>query len=112
MTLLQRFTIALCLSTAALHAQQTATDLRVENRNGQTFIVWREVMTTPSPTRYRIWRSSKPIGRASDLALFRSKERSNVNTETIVLITPRLQDREEGAGDWVSNAEPGQCRER
>lgn len=58
---------ALLLSTTAVVGQQMATDVRVDHRYGQSFIVWREIAATPSPTLYRVWRSSQPIQTASNL---------------------------------------------
>lgn len=46
---------------------QNAQDVRAEFRFGQTFITWREVAATPSPTVYRVYRSATPIAASTDL---------------------------------------------
>ncbi|MCB9880819.1 MAG: hypothetical protein H6834_03430 [Planctomycetes bacterium] len=57
------------LLTAGLRTQvQMPTDVRAEFRNGQTFVTWREISATPTPTLYRVYRSAAPIVRASDIA--------------------------------------------
>ena len=90
------------VSTGAVDANgipsQTTTEVTTSLLvpDGKTVFIGGLIKHTQSQSYQRV----PVLGRIPGIkALFRSKERSNVNTETIVLITPRLQDREEHARD-------------
>lgn len=62
-----RFLLPLLLAGGLIAQQQLPVDVRAEFRNGQTFVTWREIAASPTPTVYRVYRSATPIQRPSDL---------------------------------------------
>ena len=90
------------VSTGAVDANgipsQTTTEVTTSLLvpDGKTVFIGGLIKHTQSQSYQRV----PVLGRIPGIkALFRSKERSNVNTETVVLITPRLQNRAEAAND-------------
>ena len=58
---------ALLATTAVAQTTQQVSNVKAEARHGQTFVVFDEVPLAPTPTKYRVYRSTLPITKPADL---------------------------------------------